>query len=587
MITTGVAAAGGDLLSRVSAVAEQDPERPAVDYLDDRGGLVEGQTRSYAELFRDFSAVAGDLASRHSRGDRVLILTAPGLPFLQSFLGCLGAGMVAVPAPLPGDEKGMDRLGRIVSDAEAVEILTTEDLREFVSDWVASSGLATPPVVTAVDRIDPDGPPAGPYTPDADALAFLQYTSGSTSEPKGVMVTLGNLSHNLEVIHRACRMEEGSTIIGWLPHFHDMGLIGQVLYPLSQGYRGVHMSPTTFLKRPHVWIRALSDFGATGTVAPNFAFDMCVRRISDTQLEGVDLSRLRTLLNGSEPIRVETLRAFAARFHPFGLDPAAISPCYGLAESTLMVSSDDPEPFHELEVDAAELTAHRISPPSDRPARILVSSGRPGDLDVAVVDPVLGLRLGEAEVGEIQIRGASVAAGYWANPEVTAEVFDQTVEGVSGFMRTGDLGALVDGRLYVTGRLGDMIILNGRNIYPHDLEQTSREAHPALTGGLAAVFAVGENDDRVVVVQEVVDDAVPADDLRGAIRDQVRGTHEVTLSDVTLVPRKTVARTTSGKIRRAEMRERYLSGEFGTEELGTGEFNAGDFNTVEAPAASR
>ncbi|MGV5046626.1 fatty acyl-AMP ligase [Rhodococcus pyridinivorans] len=557
-----------DLVARLEYFATTRPDAIAVEYVDDRGHVIEEQTRTWSQLHRTASATGSDLLARHDPRDRVLILTAPGLGFLNAFLGCLYAGMIAVPAPLPTDEKGMSRLARIVTDAGVSEIITTTDLAPVVEGWLGESMSDNCPSVGVIETAVPDetlGSPshAQPFH-SPDAIAFLQYTSGSTSDPKGVMVTRRNLAHNLAVIDRASRLPDSSTVAGWLPHFHDMGLIGQILYPLFGGHRGVHMSPATFLKRPHLWLKMLSDFRAAGTVAPNFAFDMCVRRVTEEQIRDLDLSKIRTVLNGSEPIRAQTLRAFADRFAGAGLAVEALCPCYGLAESTLMVTSDDPEPFHVLEVDEDALAENRVVPAVADGLRSLVSCGRAEGLDVAIVDPRTEARMVDGRIGEIRVRGASVAAGYWNNAAATAETFERTVDGLGGYLCTGDLGAFVDGRLYVTGRAKDVIIVNGRNLYPQDIEHSSREAHPALAGGLAAAFGTGENDGRIVVVQEVADGGGDANwaDVRSCIRERIRLDHGAAVAAIILTPRKTVSRTTSGKIRRAEMRTRFLDGAF-------------------------
>lgn len=551
-----------DLAARLEKLAERLGDATALVYLDDRGRAIPEQTRTFAQLHRAAAATASDLLDRHQPGDRVLILTAPGLGFLQSFLGCLYAGLIAVPAPLPSDDKGMARLARIVVDAEASEIITTADLYDLVEGWSATVD-GPQPLVGVIDDVDESAADTwSAVQTNPDDIAFLQYTSGSTSEPKGVMVTRGNLVHNLGVIHEASRLPANSTVAGWLPHFHDMGLIGQLLYPLFGGHRGVHMSPATFLKRPHLWLQMLTEYKAAGTVAPNFAFDMCIRRVTDEQLATLNLSSVRTVLNGSEPIRAETLRTFTAKYATAGFTPEALCPCYGLAESTLMVSSDDHVEFHVLEADPDAFAQHAIVVGDGSGTRSLVSSGRVRDLDVAIVDPATESRLPDGRIGEIRVRGDSVTAGYWKNPEATAEIFGRSVDGEPGYMCTGDLGAFVDGRLYVTGRAKDVIIVNGRNLYPQDIEHSSREAHSALSGGLGAVFGVGDTEDRIVVIQEVADTTIDEewDSVQHRIRERIRVDHGVPVFDIVLVERKTVLRTTSGKIRRAEMRRLYLAG---------------------------
>ncbi|HWN44200.1 MAG TPA: fatty acyl-AMP ligase, partial [Thermoanaerobaculia bacterium] len=423
-------------------------ERCAFTFLGD--GDTPTERLTYAEVDRKARSIAADLQRRGAQGERVLLLFPPGLDFVTAFLGCLYAGAVAVPAYPPSPGRGTGRLRSLLEDAKPRLALTTPPLLPRVEREVEGA--------VALEGLLPEDwrPPAvGP-----DSLAFLQYTSGSTSTPKGVRVTHGNLIANERAIQHAFGQSEESVVVGWLPLYHDMGLIGNVLQPLWCGATCVLMSPLSFLQRPRRWLEAIGRFRGTTSGGPDFAYSLCVRKIPPAEREGLDLSSWRVAFNGAEPVRAATLDAFAEAFAPCGFHREAFYPCYGLAEATLFVSGGDPE------------VAPRVS-------GNLVSCGRawPGER-ITVVDPETGRELPAGEEGEICVSGPSVADGYWEG------------ESFGGFLRTGDLGRLdEDGELFVTGRLKDLIVVRGRNIYPHDVERTAEESHPALRPGGGAAFS--------------------------------------------------------------------------------------------------
>ncbi|MCX3061386.1 fatty acyl-AMP ligase [Streptomyces beihaiensis] len=527
----------------------------------------EAQHLTYAGLDAAARTIAVRLARRGARGRPVLLLYPSGQEFLRAFLGCLYAGAIAVPAPLPHQrQERLRRVTGIIRDTGAELILTDSANAPEVSLWLAMSGRGSA-VCLATDT--DEGVDPGQWTmPDLrpDDLAFLQYTSGSTSQPRGVMVSHRNLLANQRAFRRVVRSTPQDRFVTWLPHYHDLGLIAHLLHPLWLGALTVQMPARSFIKRPVRWLSTIDAYGATIASGPNFAYDLCVRRVTDEQAEGLDLSRWRVALNGAEPIRPETLDAFAARFAPCGLRPEAVFPAYGLAESTLCVSGGVPgSPWRRRTVDVEGLEHNELRPPRPgAPARELVSSGTADEYEVRIVDDARR-EVAPGHVGEIWLRGDSVAQGYWRQAQESALTFQARLPGAQGtFLRTGDLGALVDGQLYVTGRLKEVIILNGRNLYPQDVEWATREVSSALGSGRGAVFTVHAGHEQLVLVHEVRAESADWERLRALARrvqTAIGKEFEVPASNVVLVRPGTVHRTTSGKIQRSLMRRLFLSGE--------------------------
>ncbi|MEO3978989.1 fatty acyl-AMP ligase [Streptomyces sp. CAU 1734] len=523
----------------------------------------------YFELDRSAKDIASWLQERGMAGRQVLLLYPSGLEFIKAFVGCLYAGAVAVPAPLPSEQgQHFRRVSGIVRDARVGAVLTLGAHAPEVEAWLAAEGFSD--VVCLPTDQGPVGdvgvwrhPRLGP-----EHLAFLQYTSGSTNAPKGVMVSHGNLLANEAAIARSARNTKDMVIGGWLPFYHDMGLIGHVLQPLWLGTSSVLMSPVSFLRRPVRWLEMISQYGVHGTGGPNFAYDLCVRRITDKQLEGIDLSSWRTACNGAEPVRAETLRAFTERFAPYGFKADTFFPCYGMAETTLLVTGTPKERGALLrEVDAAGLEHGSVEGPYlGAPTRTLVSSGvaHPDDFTLRVVDPDSRVEQPDGKVGEIWIRGASVACGYWERPEVNAEVFGARIaaqEALGPWLRTGDMGVLSGGELFVTGRLKEMVLINGRNIYPYDVESAIRALSPAI--GAGAVFGVETGgQEHLVVIHEVRAGAAGVDlrTLATGIQRLIGQDFSVPAGTVLLVRPGTIRRTTSGKIQRTLMRSLFLEG---------------------------
>ncbi|MFL6194096.1 MAG: non-ribosomal peptide synthase/polyketide synthase [Thermoanaerobaculia bacterium] len=525
--------------------AGERPEHVLYTFLAE--GEAEAGALTLGELDLRARALGALLAGAGLRGERAVLLFPPGLDFIVGFFGCLYGGVVAVPAYPPRTRRDDPRLAEIVRDCRPRAVLTTAAVRARLTGREEAAGLADARWIAA-DEVPP-GLADGWRDPglDAGSLAFLQYTSGSTSSPKGVMVTQGNLLHNERMIQRVFRQGPESVVVSWLPLYHDMGLIGGVLQPLYTGARCVLMSPAAFLQSPARWLRAISRYRATTSGGPDFAYELCVRKVRPEQREGLDLSSWAVAFNGAEPVRAATLDRFAAAFTPHGFRRAAFVPCYGLAESTLLVTGGRPgaEPTL-LEVDGG---------------RPLVGCGAPPlDVEVTIADLETGALCPPGREGEIRVAGPSVAAGYWERPEETAEVFG----GAS--LRTGDLGFLHGGELFVTGRIKDLVILRGRNHYPQDLELTAERAHPALRPGGGAAFAVDAGDEeRLVIVHELerraaadptVDPAMVAMAVRRALAEE----HEVRVHEVALIAAGALPRTSSGKVRRRATRDAWRAG---------------------------
>ncbi|TWP46768.1 AMP-binding protein [Lentzea tibetensis] len=518
--------------------ARQRPHHTALTFLAD-GENIAVRT-DYAEIDRKARSIAAQLGQP---GERALLLYPSGPDFVTAFLGCLYAGVIAVPAYPPRSDKHLGRLRAIVADAKASLVLTPQDL-EFPGTKVI-----------ATDRLpDASGEWSEPALPD---VALLQYTSGSTGNPKGVVLTHANLLGNLKLLADGIAHGGDPKFVSWLPLFHDMGLIAKLLQAFHWGAECVVMPPSAFLQHPIRWLRAISEHGGTVSGAPNFAFDLCVRRTTPEQREGLDLSSWRVAYNAAEPVRADTVRAFAETFGPHGLRPETMFPCYGLAENSVFVCGPGSGDLPKVStVDRKALERDEVRP-GEHP---LVGLGRmSGDQRLRIVSPHSGVALGPNAVGEVWTTGSSTGIGYWQRPEESLATFGNELPGEPGtWLRTGDLGFLDDtGELFLTGRMKDLIIQHGRNLYPQDLERTAEEAHPGLRPGCGAAFTVGDDDEKLVLVQEVVDEAV---DAGPAVAAALAADHEVSLHELVLIRTRSVPKTTSGKIARRACRKAYLDG---------------------------
>lgn len=523
---------------------------------------------TYEDLDRRARAIASTLQQQGAAGERVLVMCRPGLDSVAGFFGCIYAGAVAVPV----HERLAPRLSSVVPDARARFALATAETQAKIK--AAIDELAEGRDLRWVLNDAVDAPSDRWVTPhlDPDAIAMIQYTSGSTTTPKGVALTHRNLLHNMESIRQVWDGDDTATSVFWLPSHHDMGLIGAIMSMLYVGCTTHLMSPSSFVKRPMGWLEAISRHRATFTAAPNFAYDRCVEESTAEQRAALDLSSLATAMNGAEPVQATTLERFAEAFAPAGFRPEALCPVYGLAEATLLVSggSDSALPV-VTHIDRTELQADRVVDvePAHLAAVALVSCGRPrGGQEVAIVDPVTHLRCEPDQIGEIWIAGPSVGWGYWARPDETAQTFSAVLPDAAGpFLRTGDLGFLRSGELYITGRCKDLVVIRGGNYYPNDIERTVQACHPVLVSGRGAVFAFTPGlgaVEQLVVVQEVDRDRDPAVDLAeiaDSIRAAVTDRYGVEPNSVNLVKHRSIPTTSSGKIQRGQCRRQFLDGE--------------------------
>jgi 8-amino-7-oxononanoate synthase len=616
---SSLACANGTLLDRFFHYARTTPERTLYTFLRD-GEAPE--TITYRTLRRRVMCLARRVREFAEPGDRALLLCPLGSDFIAAFLACLAAGVIAVPAQMPRRNRPSERLRQIVDDAAPSLVLTSAlAMRSFGNvPELQSTGDR---VVLSVEDLGntramrgtrPDRPRRGALAsrelpwglPGPDDMAFLQYTSGSTDRPRGVMVTHRNIIANEAAIRAAFGHTRRSVGCLWLPLFHDMGLIGGALQPLFAGFHTVLLSPESFVKQPVEWLRAIGRYQATTAGAPNFAFDYCVARITEEQKRTLDLRSVKVLFNGAEPVQAETLSRFVRAFGPCGLRPEAVYPCYGLAESTLLVSGGPrKEPPRSLWLDAECLESRVVRPvQADHPgSRCLISSGRPtAGARLAIVDPVSRAVLSNGRIGEIWVNSPSVCLGYWNKPAETREAFHaipNSGNGVASFLRTGDLGFVHSGCLFVVGRIKDVIIIRGRNIYPHDVEALVDRVFDHLGRNASAVFGVSvQGEERLALVVEATRslatrlrrtprgnaDAlgdVPAEVQQLVTRLQCEVAEEfaVTIDRITLVRPGALPRTSSGKVRRQACRDLMALGSLSA----ILQWKAGEFYSPETP----
>lgn len=517
--------------------AHQQPDRVAYRFLIDGEDIETGIT--YAELDRQARSIGAWLQSSGAAGERVLLIYPSGLDFIAAFCGCLYAGAVAVPAYPPRQNQRLERLQAIVSDAQPAFALTTTRLLARAERWAEFKDLKW--MATDQDLANEEQWQCPDI--DAGALAFLQYTSGSTSTPRGVMVSHENILQMERMIKGAFNTTDRSTVVGWLPLYHDMGLIGNILHPLFTGAECILMSPMSFLQSPYRWLRALSKYKAKVSAGPDFAYRLCARKITAEQRATLDLSSWQVAINGAEPIQADTIKEFSAYFEPCGFRREAFYPCYGLAEATLMVSGVKPAQslMESADVSCGELLAGE---------------------SLVIVNPETLHECSANEVGEICVAGPNVARGYWGREEENARVFHARVSAKEQtFLRTGDLGYLANRQLVVKGRLKDLIIIRGVNHYPQDIELTVERSHSALQPNSGAAFSVRlDGEEQLIVVQEL-HDRRPSDidSISAAICSAVAQQHELQVRAVRLIKQGSIPRTSSGKIQRFLCKEQFLN----------------------------
>ena len=554
-----------------------DPARQAYTFLTD--GEMQEVHLTCGELDQRARAIAASLQGAGAKGERVLLLYPPGLEYIAAFFGCLYAGAVAVPVYPPRMNQNLVRLESIIEDSQPALTLTTslslsrsstqfdkaptlQNLRYLVTDTLDDA--------LAVQWQDPNV--------TGDHLAFLQYTSGSTSEPKGVMVSHANILHNAEMMNQACSHPEDAVFVNWLPLYHDMGLIGNVLQSLFFGATCVIMSPAAFLQKPFRWLDAISRYKAHTSGGPNFAYDLCVRRISESERATLDLSSWKVAFNGAEPVSSDTIERFANTFATCGFRREAFFPCYGLAEATLFVSGalkESPPTIKAVRSDALKQN-HVLARSDGEPnSQFLVSCGHTLPQNkIVITNPDTLVSCPPDQIGEIWLSGPSVARGYWNKSEENEQCFNayHADTGDGPYLRTGDLGFINDGELFITGRLKDLIIIRGLNHYPHDIEQTVERCSPALRPGCGAAFSVDvAGEEHVVVVNELTprhkDFDLPA--IIESIREAVALEHDLQVYSVALIAAGNIPKTSSGKIRRRACREAFMNGSLEVIELDT------------------
>ena len=551
--------------------ARHEPEAIAFRFLTEFGARVE--ELSFAALDFEARRIAARLLEVARPTDRAVLVFGSESMFVRAFFGSLFAGIIPVPAaPPPPHGKG-GRLAALIADCRpSVAMAETKNL-EIVRRRLGADGIGIdPPQWIGVSPSEGTGPAVTDiFAPRGTDPALLQYTSGSTALPRGAVITHDNLIANCRAIQQGVALESRSLRpLSWLPLFHDMGLIGHVVMPAYFGVAATLMPTYDFLQQPASWLRAISDHGATFSIAPNFAYDLCVKRVSEERMAGIDLSRWVWAGNGSETVRCATMERFSAKFAGCGFAMSSFFPVYGLAEATLFVSGGPKEaPLTMCRASRKALAENRVVEVEDssgEPAIDLVSSGFARSDSVArIVDPDSREALPEMTVGEIWVRGPSVAAGYWGRPDETRETFEAVcADGTGPFLRTGDFGFFRGGRLFVCGRLKDVVIVGGKNHHAEEIEQSIEGCHPSLVERGTAVFSVDADDREVLIAVCEIRRTAMRDLDCGSVIAAVRGAiaegHGLGLHDAVLVPQGGVPRTTSGKMMRRACRRLYLEG---------------------------
>ncbi|MDR2116869.1 MAG: aminotransferase class I/II-fold pyridoxal phosphate-dependent enzyme [Planctomycetaceae bacterium] len=560
-----------DLIQLVQYRAATQPKEPAFIYL--ANGIDDEAVMSNARLDQSARRIAAWLQQQNMFGQRVLLLYPPGLDFIAAFWGCLYAGAIAVPVYPPRKNRSILRIQAVAESAGAAVALTTEDVLKRVGELIDEApylrGITWQATTTLQEGLEENwNQPAI----DAHTIAFLQYTSGSTGTPKGVILTHGNLIHNSQMIYQGFEHSRTGQGVFWLPSYHDMGLIGGIIQPIYCGRPNVIMSPLTFLQKPFRWLAAITKYRGTTSGGPNFAYDLCVRQITEEQIDQLDLRSWNVAFNGAEPVLAETMETFARKFERCGFRYEAFYPCFGLAEGTLLVSGGyqkEPPIIRLLDAEALSVGKAVDAVPETGKITRQVSSGKNilADQRIAIVDPEFCVECSERVVGEIWVRGSSIAKGYWNAPEATEQTFHariaETNEGP--FMRTGDLGFMIEGELFVTGRIKDLIIIRGVNLYPQDIEMTVQHVDQHLRALGGAAFMVQDDSEKhqehLVIVQELERRFKgETEPIFGEIRRAVALEHEIPVEAIVLVKSGSIPKTSSGKIQRHACRNGFLDG---------------------------
>ena len=566
------------LIERLQEQASEQPDKRAFTFLSD--GETEIDSLTYHQLNEKAKAIATVLQDTNAQGQRALLLYQPGLDFITAFLGCIYAGVVAVPVYPPRANRSLDRLLAIINDAEASLALTTNLIQEQITSKLPSNHGIEKIKFIATDTFELNIASAWQHPGiTKDDLAFLQYTSGSTGTPKGVMVNHGNLLANSDTINYCFQNSREHTAVSWLPPYHDMGLIGCIIQPMYIGLSMYLMAPVTFLQRPYRWLKAISRYQGVTNGGPNFAYDLCVERITPEQKATLDLSCWELAFSGAEPVRAETIERFSQYFRSCGFRRQAFYPCYGMAESTLMITGGDKykEPITAA-FDSKELEQNRAVVPGNEDSKVtLVSSGSniPGQ-SIVIANPESQTQCAEGEIGEIWAKSDSVAQGYWNRPELSSSYFNAVLADTkeAGWLRTGDLGFFQSGQLFVTGRLKDLIIIRGRNYYPQDIELTVDNAHEAIRAGNLAAFALEvAGKEELIITSEIKRThlrKLNVEEVTKAVRKAIAQNHELQTYAIVLLKTGSIPKTSSGKIQRHACKAGYLAGSLNT----VGEYQA-------------
>ncbi|MDJ0554524.1 MAG: fatty acyl-AMP ligase [Microcoleaceae cyanobacterium MO_207.B10] len=564
------------LIDLLKTLSTEQPEKLAYTFLTD--GKKEGENFTYGSLERRVRAIGALLQKHQAKGERGLLLYPQGLEVIVAFCGCLYSGVIAIPVPPPEAgrlKRTLPRLRAIVQDAQASIVLTNsriisilEEVDDEFPEFETMRWIDT-------ESVDLELAKEWKQDPDitSDTLAYLQYTSGSTSTPKGVMLTHRNLIHHLDYLQRACGYTPESVSVTWMPYFHDYGLVEGMMEPLYNGTLCYIMSPFSFVKQPLRWLQAISNYKATHTQGPNFAYDICVRRAKPKQLATLDLSSWEAAGNAAEPINPKVMESFYKTFSECGFRWNSFAPCYGLAEDTLLVSAKPKLTDPVLcTIDAIALVEKNqvVEVSADfANVRAYPSCGRlVCETQVAIINPETFTKCAKNEVGEIWVSDPSVAQGYWQRPDATKETFQAYIKdtGEGPFLRTGDLGFLKDGELYITGRIKDLIIIRGTNHYPQDIEWTVQQVHPALRSDYGAAFSIEvRGDEHLVIVQEVErrTQDLNVEKVINDIRQAVSEEHELQAYAVVLAKSGNILKTASGKIQRRACKSNFLAGTLG------------------------
>lgn len=561
----GEASPAGDFTEALRLRAEAAPDATAFVFIEG----ADERTVSYGELDSRARSVAAALEPAREEGTPVLLVYPPGREYVAGLFGCFYAGLPAVPAFPPEPtrlDRTLPRLVSILKDARSRTVLTTSDVAPFVEMWLEGSLDGESPRVIGTDGLDESDAAAADVS--ADTLALLQYTSGSTSDPRGVMIRHEQLIENSDQIHRILRFGPGAKGVIWVPPYHDLGLIGGILQPVYAGVPSVMLSPIDFLRRPILWLQAVTRHRGTVSGGPNFAYELCVRRIPEEQRKGLDLSSWELAFNGGEPGTLAAIDAFSEAFGPYGFRREAFYCSYGLAEATLLVTGGmklaGPTAL-EVDRDALERDGVAVPASPDAPSRLLVGNGPAlHDERIEIVDPVSLEPLPEGRVGEIWIAGPNVSPGYWHREEDTAAAFAaMTASGDGPFLRSGDLGFIVDSEVFVTARMKDLIVVNGRNVDPVDIEKACEAAVPGLRRSCGAAFSLRRErrGEQVVVVYETSDPDGDHDSVIDGIRRTVSKEVSMAPAAVVLIRPRTLPKTSSGKAQRWVAREQFLDGE--------------------------